>query len=121
MRRMHFFGLLVFLLCISSRTNPIAARSLLGAASSQTANTNDLTIITSSLRDGVVGTQYAVQIVARDSGKASYNWTLKGEKGGGLPPGLQFTQAVCVMAPCKASASILGTPKKSGEFTIVAT
>jgi hypothetical protein len=131
MKAVHFrayvVGLLLVTFSLSVGTNSVAAGSPLRARRTGKApgrnpsSTSDLAIITPSLRDATVGAKYEAQILALDSGKASYRWTIKAEKGSKLPPGLKVVQGVCSGAPCKPSVTIAGTPQKTGEFIIVAT
>ena len=75
-----------------------------------------LTITTTSIDNGYVGTNYSSYIYG-SGGTGSYKWTISA---GSLPPGLSLSQAqiVCIKAPCynTSSAMISGMPMKAGEY-----
>jgi hypothetical protein len=63
----------------------------------------DLSIVTTSLPDGVVGAAYSASLNA-SGGVPPYTWTVTG-----LPDGLTAT----------AAGAISGTPKTAGQFTVI--
>jgi hypothetical protein len=63
----------------------------------------DLSIVTTSLPDGVVGAPYSTSLNA-SGGVPPYTWTVTG-----LPDGLTST----------AAGAISGTPKTAGQFTVI--
>jgi len=84
--------------------------------------TNALTITTTSLPSGTVGTSYSASI-AGSGGTSGYNWSVTG-----LPNGLQSLTndimcAYIVGQPCinKSSAAIAGTPTTAGTYTVTVT
>jgi len=70
---------------------------------SLTIGTNSLTVATTSLPGGVVGTTYSSTLAA-SGGAPPYTWTVT--SGGSLPPGLSLTSA----------GAISGTPTAAGTF-----
>lgn len=76
---------------------------LLGLAVVAAAQTAPLTIQTSSLPAGVVGTAYDARFVA-EGGRQPYTWSIREGK---LPPGLELDEK---------SGALMGLPTASGEF-----
>ena len=74
-------------------------------------------INTESLPQVVQGEKYEAALVAQ-GGAGTYVWSITA---GNLPPGLTLTPAVCIMAPCRAPATISGFPTTPGTYPITVT
>jgi len=95
-------------------TQPVCPTKYVNGVLTYLCTNSNITITTTSLPNGYVGSSYSGTISATSSSNSNYTWSIAN---GSLPPGIYLNQAQCFAYPCQASVYLSGAPTTAGTYT----